>query len=254
MGKLISAIIIARDEEKMLPGCLATLKWVDEVIVIDTGSKDKTVKIAKTSKARVVKYESGKTFSDWRNKGLKEATGEWIFYIDADERVSSALAREIKEIATSDSVFSWYAIPRSNKIFGKEFRHGGFWPDHVKRLFRKDSITKWTGDLHEEPQTTGQMGYTTNYLLHDKHETVFEMVEKTNKWSGIEGKLMFDAKHPPMNATRFITAMLREFWNRMIVHMAFLDGGEGIIMAIYQVYSRFASYAKLWELQENSKS
>lgn len=253
MEKLISAVIIVKDEKAMLPACLASLDWVDEVLVIDTGSTDDTIKVAKRLGARVVEYTSGKSFSDWRNKGLREAKGNWIFYIDADERVSKALAKEMRASILGDE-YSWYVIPRSNKIFGKEFRHGGWWPDYVKRLFKKDALMKWTGDLHEEPVVEGAMGYLKNHLTHEKHETLFEMVEKTNRWSAIEGKLMFGANHPPMNIPRFCTGMFREFWYRMVIKRAFLDGGEGIIMAIYQVYSRFCSYAKLWEMQINKEN
>lgn len=253
MEKLITAVVIAKNEELMLPSCLKTLSWADEMLVIDTGSTDKTVQIARKAGARVVEFKTGKSFAQWRNKGLAEAKSTWIFYIDADERVPVALQNEIQQRCREESRFSWYAIPRSNKIFGKEFRHGGFWPDYVKRLFLRSDLKKWTGDLHEEPVTQGEMGYLDNHLLHDKHETVFEMVEKTNKWSAIEGRLMLEANHPPMNILRFCTAMFREFWYRMVRKAAFLDGPEGIIMAMYQVFSRFCSYAKLWELQINRK-
>lgn len=251
MAKLITAVIITKDEEEMLQRCLASLSWVDEILVIDTGSVDSTVKIAKKHGAKVVEYRSGHSFSDWRNKGLSEAKTEWILYIDADETVSKELKSEILEICKTETRFGWFAIKRSNIIFGKEFRHGGFWPDYVKRLFKKEDLIRWEGDLHEEPVTKGEMGYLKNYILHDKHENIFEMVEKTNKWSFIEGKLMFDAKHPKMNVLRFCSAMWREFWYRMIIKRAFLDGKKGIIMAIYQVFSRFCSYAKLWEMQIN---
>jgi glycosyltransferase involved in cell wall biosynthesis len=249
----ISAVIIAKNEEKMLEGCLATLSFADEIVVIDTGSTDKTVQIAKKAKARVVSYVTGKNFSDWRNKGKSEARGTWIFYIDADERVSAKLKKEILDTVNGNETDSWYVIPRSNKIFGKEFRHGGWWPDYVKRLYKKEALTKWTGILHEEPVTTGTMGYLKNPLTHIKHETVFEMMEKTNQWSDYEAKLMFEANHPPMTVLRFFSAMGREFWYRMVIKLGFLDGRQGVSMAMYQVYSRFVSYAKLWELQQKHK-
>ncbi len=245
----ISAIIIVKNEEKMLPSCLKTLLWVDEILVIDTGSTDKTIKIAKKHGARVVEYTNGKSFSDWRNCGLKEAKGNWVFYIDADERISEKLKNEISIIVSKNGEHGVFAIPRSNIIFKKEFRHGGWWPDYVKRFYKKTALQGWVGDLHEEPIINEPFIHLKNHLIHDKHETVFEMVEKTNIWSAIEGRLMYDANHPQMNILRFITAMWREFWKRMIVERAFLDGKEGIVMAIYQVFSRYCSYAKLWELQ-----
>jgi len=246
----LSAIIVVKDEEKMISECLQSLDFVGEVVVIDTGSTDNTKKIAEKHGARVIIYTSGKSYSDWRNKGLAESKGSWVLYIDADERVSIKLKQEILRTITSRSdQYSAYAIPRSNIIFGKAFRHGGWWPDYVKRLYQKNALKKWTGNLHEEPVFEGELGHLDNHLDHVKHETIFEMVEKTNKWSLIEAQLMLDAKHPPMNIRRFLTAMFREFWYRMIRHAAFLDGKAGIMMAIYQVFSRFVSYAKLWELQ-----
>lgn len=244
----ISAAIIAKDEEKMIEECLKSLAWTDEVLVIDTGSTDRTVGIAKKNKARVVKYLQGKNFSDWRNKGLAEANGEWIFYIDADERVPESLVKEIEK-TINNSKYGAYAIPRRNFMFGKEVRHIAVPPDYVKRLFRKSDLAGWEGALHEEPKFKGELGHLKEALYHYKHETFSEMVEKTNKWSEAEAELMFKAGHPPMNIPRFLSAMGREAWQRFVVHKAFLDGKIGIIYAIYQVFSRFVSYAKLWEMQ-----
>lgn len=250
---MISVIIITKDEEKMLPDALKSVKWADEILLIDTGSEDKTLEIAKKAKARI-ETSNGKSFQDWRNDGLKHSKGEWILYIDADERVTPVLQNEIQSIVTNQKLqINAFAIPRKNIIFGKEFKHTGQKPDYVKRLFKKSSLRRWSGDLHEEPEFDGKMGHLNNELTHIKHESLHEMVEKTNKWSEIEGKLMFDANHPPMNVTRFLSAMFREFWLRMIRQTAFLDGKEGIIYAMYQVYSRFVSYAKLWELQERER-
>jgi len=180
-----------------------------------------------------------------------EAKGEWIFYIDADERVPEELKKELINFSRQLSdKFTWYATPRLNVILGRPMKHGGWWPDYVKRLYKKSALKKWKGDLHEEPEVIGEMGKLKSPLRHEKHEDLHEMLEKTNKWSEIEAKLMYDAGHPKMNVLRFITAMGREFWYRMIRKMAFLDGKEGIIYAIYQVYSRLISYAKLWEKQQ----
>lgn len=250
----LSILIITKDEEKMLPGCLKTVVFANEVIVVDTGSTDKTIKIAKRSGAKVYKYTKGKNFSDYRNYALKKATNKWILYIDADERVTPELKKEILSTIEHpiENTFT-YAIPRKNIILGKELAHGGWYPDYVKRLYLKSKLKRWTGDLHEEPEYVGDIGHLKNSLIHDKHETIPEMVDKTNKWSEIEARLMFDANHPPMNIPRFLSAMYREFQHRMINQMAFRDGSIGVIMAMYQVYSRFISYAKLWELQNTKK-
>jgi hypothetical protein len=131
-------------------------------------------------------------------------------------------------------------------------KHGGWWPDYVKRLYLKKFLKGWRGDLHEEPEIKGELGHLKNPLVHIKHNKLEEMVEKTNKWSAVEARLMYEANHPQMNVARFCSAMFREFWLRAVRHKAFLDGGEGVIYAVYQVFSRFISYAKLWEMQINN--
>ncbi len=233
----------------MLPDCLKSLSWVDEIVVVDSGSSDKTVNIAKRNGAKVFLNKSF-SFSSSRNLGLKHAKGEWVLYIDADERVTEELRGEIVlVIGGTINNYNAYAIPRRNIILGKEFKFGGQRPDYVKRLFLKVNLENWDGELHEEPRFKGELGHLKNSLLHIKHESFPEMVEKTNNWSEVEAKLMFLAKHPPMTIPRFFSAILREFWLRMIRQLAFLDGAEGIMYAMYLVFSRFISYAKLWELQ-----
>jgi glycosyltransferase involved in cell wall biosynthesis len=252
----ISFVIIAKDEEEMITKCLKSISWAKEVIVVDHGSLDKTPKIAKKSGAKVfsLKREEKPNFSTPRNEGLKQASGKWIFYIDADERVPESLKSELINFQNNTNLKeeNHFAIPRENIILGKKLKHGGWYPDYVKRLYKKEALKGWTGDLHEEPKIEGEMGYFKHPLIHIKHETISQMIEKTNKWSQIEARLMHSSNHPPMNLPRFFSATAREFYLRMIKKTAFLDGATGIIMALYQVFSRFISYAKLYELQTKS--
>lgn len=230
----ISAIVLTGGaDKKLLNTCLKSVSWVDEAIKIK-GIKG--------------------SFADWRNEGAEQAKGDWLLYVDSDEEVTGGLKKEILSLITNHrSPITCYAVPRRNIIFGKEFKHGGQWPDYVKRLFLKSKFTGWRGELHEEQVFRGKMGHLKNPLIHRKHKNLEEMVEKTNEWSEIEAKLMYEAHHPKMNFFRFFTAGFREFWLRMIKQLAFLDGIEGVIYGIYQVYSRLISYAKLWELQQNKK-
>src|SRR3990172_1683212 len=122
MGINLSAIVIAKNEEAKIGECLESLSWVDEIIVIDSGSTDKTIEIAKKYRARVVSTDTG-SFSDWRNIWVKEAAGDWILYVDADERVTPLLRKEITSVA--DGQFTAYAIPRKNFILGQRMRWGG---------------------------------------------------------------------------------------------------------------------------------
>ncbi len=234
-NKISAIVLVGGDYNKaLLSKCLDSISWCYEIIKIETN----------TLKG---------SFADWRNEGLKKAKGDWILYVDSDEEISEDLKEEIEEVVVWASAFSAFIIPRKNFIFGKEFKYSGQYPDYQKRLFKKQSLKKWTGNVHEQPVFEGDLADLRNPIIHHKNMTLSQMVDKTNKWSEIEAKLMFDAGHPPMNVFRFASAGLREFWQRMIVQTAFLDGVEGIIYALYQVYSRLISYSKLWELQMKDK-
>ena len=244
----LTVCIIAKNEEQKIEDALKSAKWADELLLIDTGSTDKTVNIAKRHNAKIVTYTKG-SFNDWRNRGMQEASGEWILYLDADERITPLLKDEIQQIIQPGPSYNAYAIPRRNYIFGKEFRYGGEWPDHQIRLLKVSKLKEWTGEVHEKPQFEGELGYLEQPMVHLKHDNLEEMVEKTNKWSEIEAKLIFENGHPEMAAWRFVRIMLTEVFDRFIKKQGFRDGKEGVIYSTYQVWSRFLTYAKLWEMQ-----
>lgn len=233
--KVISAIIIyaTNCDKKLFEIAKKSVSWCDELILVN-GVKG--------------------SFNDWRNEGLKKAKSEWILYLDSDEEITNTLKVEIQSLLTVDgSQFTSFAIPRKNFIFGKEFKHSGQYPDYQKRLFKRSNLKKWVGTVHEEPvmmeSVSWRMGHLKNPIIHHKNMTISEMIEKTNKWSEKEAQLMIEANHPPMNRFRFFSAGFREFVLRFIKQKAFLDGKEGVIYGIYQIYSRLISYAKLWEKQ-----
>ncbi len=250
--KNLSVLIIAKNEEEMIGKCLESVSWADEVVVTDTGSTDKTIDIAKKHKARVEEFAKGKNYSDWRNYALTKAKNDWILFVDADERVTPQLRDEIKKTVESPGGFSGFAIPRRNILLGHEMRYGGWSPDYVLRLIKKDNIKGYKGEVHEQPEIEGEVGKLKEPFIHITHRSLTEMVEKTNKWSEIEARLMYEASHPKMNVLRFLGAMIREFWYRAILKLGFLDGPVGIIEIMFQVFSRFVVYAKLWEMQTNA--
>lgn len=241
MGKKINLSVIILHggpfiKKEIFEKSLKSVSFADEIIEVKTNV-------------------SNGSFSDFRNAGAKKAKGNWLLYLDTDEVITNDLKDEIKRIVESVEVnnYSAYAIPRRNIVFGKEMKHCGLWPDYVIRLIRKDKLVAWQGELHEQPEVVGEIKHLKEPMIHYKHAELSEMVEKTNKWSEVEAKLMFEVKHPPMNFVRFFSAGLREFWLRMIVQTAFMDGREGTVYGLYQVYSRLISYSKLWEMQIKSK-
>jgi glycosyltransferase involved in cell wall biosynthesis len=234
MKTTISAIVLVGGNynKRLLEICLKSLSWCDETIKVETSN-----------------LTGG--FADWRNEGAKKAKGEWLLYVDSDEEVTDGLKHEIESVINNLQTDSAYAIPRRNIVLRREMRHCGLWPDYVLRLIKKAKLIGWEGKLHEQPKITGKIGYLHEPFIHNKHDNLADMVDKTNKWSEVEAKLMFEAHHPPMTIVRFLSAGFREFWLRMIIQTAFMDGMEGTIYGLYQVYSRLISYSKLWEMQLN---
>ena len=247
----LSVVIIAKNEEKMIADAIESVSYADEIIVLDTGSTDKTKSIAKSYKAKIFNIASEKIeFAKWRSEGIKKAKHDWIFYLDADERVTPELKNEM--IAITNSIpkkYSAYAIPRRNFYLNKEIKHGGAWPDYVIRLFYKPNLAGWKEKLHEQPIFTGNLGHLINPMIHLTHRDLTSMLDKTIKWSMLEAEELYKSDHPPMAWWRFIRIMAGEFFKRGIKLQGLRDGTQGLIEVIFQTYSRFITYARLWEFQ-----
>ena len=271
----ISVIIIAKNAEKVIADCLKSVRQLaDEIIVIDDQSDDKTVQIAKEMGVSVYIHKM-KDFADQREFGLKKAQGEWALYVDADERVSQKLKEEIQLTinpvksslrsdhgagnqsrqsrgssieASGQSTIVIYKIPRKNYYLGN-FE----WPmvEKIERLFLKKALKGWKGAIHESPIIEGKTGELKNYLLHYTHQDLSSMVKKTNEWSEIEAKVLYQSGHPKMSWWRFLRIMVTKFWQSYIGQGGWRIGVPGLIESAYQAFSYFIIYAKLWERQKD---
>ena len=137
----VSVIVLTKESASVLGDCLESAKWADETVVVDSGSRDATKEIAQKYNARFFNFEKG--FSQKRNFGAQKARGEWLLYLDSDERITPLLREEIKKETktTKDTGTSAYAIARRNILLGREMKYGGWWPDYVVRLIRKTKLT-----------------------------------------------------------------------------------------------------------------
>lgn len=235
MGKISAVILYGGNYNRtLLKKCLGSVSWCDEIVRLETDNLKGS-------------------FADWRNVGAKKANGDWLFYIDSDEECTSLLRKEIQKAVKSGNC-AGYAIPRQNIFLGHKMRWGGWWPDRVLRLIKKSQFLGWYCDLHEQPKIDGEICNLKEPLVHVSHRNLTDMVEKTNKWSEIEARLLYNSGHPKMNFLRFFSAGLREIWFRGVMKLGFLDGTVGIIEIMYQTYSRLITYSKLWELQIKHES
>jgi len=245
----ISAIILTRDAENLLADCLKSVKFCNEIIVVDAGSKDRTLGIAKNNGARIVNSEPN-DYAESRNLGLKIAMYDWILYIDTDERVNSELAKNIKNAISSSSDIAAFKLKRKNFYFGNHE-----WPyiEKLERLFKKEHLKGWYGKIHESPVVEGKVGLLDGYILHYTHRDLSSMVEKTLEWSKIEAELRFKANHPKMSWWRFPRVMMSAFLNSYIKQKGYKAGFVGILESTYQSFSIFVTYARLWELQNRKQ-
>jgi len=253
--KNLSIIILAGNEEKMIIDCLKSCNWVEEIIIVAANSTDNTVTLAKKtiSSIKIIKTtdEYNKNFSKWRNLGFKNATKDWILYIDADERITKNLKGEIiKKINIENNSISHYAIPRSNHYLGHRVRYGGSYPDYVKRLYCKKYFKGYKGILHEEPLIDGPLEHLKSDLLHYTHQDLKSMVNKTLVWTDMEAQALFQNNHPPVVWWRFIRMMLTKIWERLIIQKMWKDGTVGWISVLFETFDTFLIYARLWEIQQ----
>lgn len=252
----ISGIVIVKNGENLIADCLRSIKFCDEIIVVDAGSKDRTVEVAQNLGAKVIEIQS-EDFSQIRNYGLQKATGDWILYVDIDERVSSELARSIKyQVSSIRQAQDKYQDIIAYKIKRKNFYFENYeWPyiEKIERLFRKESLKGWRGKIHESPVFEGKVGELDGFLYHYTHSDLSSMLDKTIEWSKIEADLRFKSGHPKMTWWRFPRVMLTAFLDSYVRQGGYKIGVPGLIESIYQAFSIFITYTKLWELQQRIK-
>lgn len=248
MNPKLTAIIIAKNESSRLNACLSGLRFVHKLILVNNGSDDNTADIARKAGAVVVDSDSN-DFSRIRNMGLAYAGSNWILYVDADEIVSPDLAAQIKNVVRRDTHYGAYKVIRRNFYLHRP------WPqtEHIVRLFAPGVLTKWVGRVHESPVYKGETGVLTGEIIHQTHRSLTEMVDKTNKWSDIESDLRLKSGHPRIVSWRLLRVMVTAFIDSYIKKQGYKAGIIGIIESIFQSFSMFITYAKLWEKQTRPK-
>lgn len=242
----LSAVLAVRDEERMLPGCLRLLDFVDEIIVvIDPRTADQTERVTKRFATQVYRRRLD-TFAAQKNFGIDKASGEWILIVDADERVTRALAKEIRATIT-DTTHDSFRIPIVNFFLGRRMAHGDWQENHV-RLIQKERA-RYVGDIHETFPAAGNPGQLRGELWHFSHRTIADMLRKTIDYGEIQSAEMLAAGHPKVTGKSLFGIILREFWRRMVRHRAYRDGIVGVIEGLYQPFSLFCVHVMLWQRQ-----
>ncbi len=248
----LSVAIITKNEEDRLPDCLGSVVFAEEVVVVDSGSTDRTVAIAKECGAKVFE-EAWHGFGPQKQMAIDNCSNDWVLVLDADERVSEELAGEIAQVLGENAPLVAYSVPRKNYFCGRWLKHAGWWPDRVVRLFLKDKARMSQRLVHEAVETEGPVADLSSPLIHFANKGLEQTLDKVNKYSTAGAEELYGKGK---SATVF-KAILRAKWaffHNYILRRGILDGPEGFVMAISDFMNVFFKYAKLRELQKNRKS
>jgi len=243
----LSVVIITSNEEANLARTLASVTWADEIIVVDSGSTDRTREVAESFHARFF-VESWKGFAAQKNSALERATGDWVLSLDADEEVEPALADEIRTLLAANPSVAGFWIPRKNFFLGRWIKRGGFYPDPKLRLFRRGSGAFEERLVHEDARIDGATASLRGHLLHHAYLTLEDYLEHMNRYSSL-GAQMAAEKRP--RGFSFIDIVVRPkltFFYSYVLRLGFLDGREGLLLHLYHATYVSWKYAKAWEM------
>lgn len=246
----VSVVIIAKDEASNIRQCLASAAWADERLVVDTGSSDATIELARATGARVVEHE-WLGYGMTKNWAFRQVSGDWALSLDADERVSEGLAREIQEVGKEGSACAAYEIPRRFHFMGRWLRHGGCYPNYQLRLFRRGSARYDEAvRVHERLTVQGEIGRLRGHLEHYSYPTLSDFLAKLDEYSTLWAQQAFE------RGRRFrwyhVLSLPTGFWGRFLAKGGVLDGIPGAIWAMLAGVHSFMKYAKLEELQRSA--
>lgn len=249
---MISAVILAKNEKKNLLSCIRTLDWCDEIIVIDDYSSDDSVAALKKKYVKnlyIFEHNLNKDFSTQRNFGLSKAAGDWVLFIDADERVSGSLQYEIiNVINTSINNTKGYYIPRRDIMWGKLLRFGESGQVKLLRLARKGA-GEWEGKVHEIWKISGKKGELKNALIHYPHQNVTEFLREINFYTDLRANELY-LNNKKTNVIEIVIYPSLKFFINYILRFGFMDGTHGLLVSALMGFHSFLVRAKLWRLWE----
>ncbi len=247
----VSAIVITRNAESTIRRCLESVKWTDEIVVVDSGSSDRTPEICRELGARV--YET----SDWpghgpqKNRALDRAGGDWIVALDSDEWMAPGLRAEVERAIADPRGKAAFAIPRRSSFCGRYMRHSGWWPDHVVRLFRRASARFSEDHTHDRLIVNGSTGRLKAPIMHEAITDLDQMLAKMNMYSTTSARMF----HQRGRRASLFTALLHGGWaffRTYFLRLGFLDGREGFMLAVANAEGSYYRYLKLMLLSEET--
>jgi glycosyltransferase involved in cell wall biosynthesis len=247
----LSVTIIARNEEAQIGDCLESVRWADEIVVVDTGSVDRTLEICHKYTPHV-DSRLWEGYVPAKNAALELATGDWILSLDADERVSDGLRQEIAALQHQPmaTLAAGYAIPRRNYLWGRWLRYGGLYPDYQIRLFKRGKGGFKARRVHESVAVDGRVERLQHAIQHHSYQGIGDVIQRLERYTDLAALDLRD-QGQPFRVTALVMCPLGRFLRNYVLKQGFRDGTPGLIMAVSYAYSVFVREVKLWEMTQS---
>jgi glycosyltransferase involved in cell wall biosynthesis len=251
MPDTLSVATVTLNEEANLGRTLASVRWADEIVVVDSGSTDRTCDIAREYGARVI-VEPWRGYTAQKNYALELCKKDWILSLDADEEVSPELADEIRGVLSGPRSLDGYSMPRKNLFLGRWMRHGGFYPDPKLRLFRRGIAFSTGRDPHDrfEMKESNRVGELKGALIHHTYPTLTLYLEHMNRYSSVWNRVP-GVVPQEFSVNAIVLRPLATFIYNYFFRLGFLDGREGLLLHMYHAGYVSWKYAKGWEMGRN---
>lgn len=248
----ISAVIITKNEEKNIGDALESVKDFEDIVIVDSFSKDRTVEICRKYTNRIFQHE-WQGYARQKQMAVDYAKKPWVLILDADERVTPELESEIMEKIAIERSAGFY-IPRKNFFLGKWIRYSGWWPDYTLRLFKKDVSFVEPREVHEKVVVNGATDYLKNPLEHYTYRTISDYIKKMETYSTLSAKEILSKNPQPSSlflTFRMLTSPIFTFLKMFFIKQGFRDGLHGLMLAILYSFYAFLKYAKTWEIKSS---
>jgi glycosyltransferase involved in cell wall biosynthesis len=247
----LSVAIITKNEEEMLPDCLRSVSFADDIVVVDSESTDRTVEIARGFGCRVF-VEPWKGFGPQKNSAVLKCRHNWVLILDADERIPEETREAIVNAVRGADAADAYRLPRKAFFNGKWIKHCGWWPDEIIRLFRKDKGVVSSREVHESVEVQGVVKTLSAPIVHFPMPNIEAVLGKVNLYSSLGARELLKAGRKATVSTAFCHA-IASFIRDYFLSLGALDGGEGFFLAFSVTVTTFYKYVKLMEVRQQKK-
>jgi glycosyltransferase involved in cell wall biosynthesis len=249
----ISVALITKDEEQNIRRTLESVKWADEIVVVDSGSTDRTLEIAREYGAKIYS-EPWKGFSAQKNSSIQKCTGDWVLSLDADEEILPNLVKEIQEVVKSPNACDGYNIRRRNHFMGRWIRWGGGYPDEKLRFFKRGAALFEERAVHEVMQGKGKIGMLYGDMNHHAYPNLTLFTEHMNRYSTLGAEINYAKGKSGFSVLNIVISPIVRFVYNYFFRLGFLDGREGLLFHLYHSVYMSWKYSKAWEMGRNKRS